>query len=175
MEKKVDIKKNIIAEFMVDYNKHREAVKHFMKKFDELKHISLNEYVQLKQRALRHDRSKEYDYEEFNGYVFMAYELKGLEYGTPEHRAVLDKYKYVLDLHYKNNDHHPEHFENGIEDMNKVQRIEMICDWLGSMKARGGLEKFEKNLEYNKERFNISDETYKEILKLANYLVKDEI
>lgn len=167
--------RNMVVEFMIDYNNHRDAVKYFMRKLDGLKHISLQDYIQLRQRALKHDRSKEYDYDEFIGYVSMTSELKDLEYGTPEHSAVIEKYRYVVDLHYKNNDHHPEHFENGIEDMNKVQIIEMVCDWLGAMKSRGGLDNFEKSMEFNKKKFNITDAKYKEIYDLATYLIKDEI
>lgn len=165
----------IVIDFFKDYNTHREAVKKYIKKATMIKQISISlpEYVQLNQRALRHDRSKEYNYEEFSGYINMTKELKPLTYGTPEHKAIIDKYKYAVELHYKNNDHHPEHFKNGIKDMNKVQIIEMVCDWVGAMKCRNTLDNYKTSMEFNKKRFSIPEELYKKIFSLVEYLIQE--
>jgi len=37
--------------------------------------------------------------------------------------------KPAIEHHYKNNRHHPEHFNNGIDEMNLVDLIELLCDW----------------------------------------------
>lgn len=47
-------------------------------------------------------------------------------------------YKACLELHYKLNDHHPEHFKVGdklpeVKEMNKLPRIELTCDLLASV------------------------------------------
>lgn len=37
--------------------------------------------------------------------------------------------KEATDHHFKHNRHHPEHFPDGIEGMNLVDLLEMVCDW----------------------------------------------
>lgn len=38
------------------------------------------------------------------------------------------RHEAILDHHYQNNDHHPEHFELGINGMNLLQLLEMLAD-----------------------------------------------
>lgn len=52
-------------------------------------------------------------------------------YGSAEYIDKIRRWKKVFDHHYKCNRHHPEHFLNGINDMNLVDMIEMLCDWVG--------------------------------------------
>ena len=40
----------------------------------------------------------------------------------------------ALQHHYEDNCHHPEHYRNGIHDMNMVDLIEMLCDWRAAIK-----------------------------------------
>ena len=39
--------------------------------------------------------------------------------------------------HFKRNDHHIEHFENGLSDMNLIQLTELVCDILAHMMEKG--------------------------------------
>lgn len=49
---------------------------------------------------------------------------------TPEERKKFSTH------HHKYNDHHPEHFKNGLRDMNLLNLIEMFCDWNAKTNAR---------------------------------------
>lgn len=82
---------------------------------------------ELVTRGNTHDNSK-LKTPEVDIYSAHIEELSSAKYGTPEYDAVLDKIKPALDHHHKENDHHPQHFENGIVDMNLVQMLEMLCD-----------------------------------------------
>jgi hypothetical protein len=52
---------------------------------------------------------------------------KGLE----NRRGKCSHVDAFIAAHYCNplNSHHPEHFENGVEDMNMIDMLEMLCDW----------------------------------------------
>lgn len=166
----------LVAEFMMDYNKHRECVAKCLSALANnigYEKYSIEEITNLMSRAFKHDRSKEYNYEEFEGYVMMRQEFKGVEYNTDEHRRITAKYQYVIDLHYKNNDHHPQHFKNGVLDMNRMQLHEMVCDWVGAMMSRGGLDKFDSSFEYNKTKLNIPDDIYAELYGIGKWLVEN--
>ena len=61
----------------------------------------------------------------------------------------------ALQHHYANYRHHPEHFEKGINDMNLVDIVEMICDWkASSMRQHDG--NLLKSIEANAKRFGYS-------------------
>ena len=65
--------------------------------------------------------------------------------------------KIALDHHYAENRHHPEHFENGIQEMNIVDICEMIADWkAASLRHADG--DIMKSIEINQKRFGYSDE-----------------
>lgn len=81
--------------------------------------------------------------------------LRGLTYGSPEYKAELDKMRPTIDLHYKRNSHHPEHYANGIDGMCLLDLVEMLCDWRAATQrhADGDLR---KSLVINQERFKMS-------------------
>jgi hypothetical protein len=54
--------------------------------------------------------------------------LRTLEYGSKEYYSVLAKMKVGIDHHYFVSRHHPEYFADGINGMNLVDLIEMVCD-----------------------------------------------
>ena len=83
--------------------------------------------------------------------------LPKLEYGSEEYRRALNMMGPALKHHYQHNRHHPEHFPNGIPDMNLFDILEMLADW----KAAGDRVKdddFQKSLRINIKRFKISRE-----------------
>lgn len=82
----------------------------------------------LHQRAARHDASKLVEPEKA---VFDEYtpKLAAMTYGSPEYQEALRGMRPGLLHHYAVNDHHPEHFERGIHDMDLLQLIEMLADW----------------------------------------------
>lgn len=129
---------------------------------DTWKHIHtlqgfIFEFVgELLERARNHDLSKlkEPERELFDE---NTPKLAKLEYGSAEYQQALDDLKPALDHHYAKNDHHPEHFPEGVEDMTLVDIIEMFCDWKAATERMhdGNIR---KSLEHNRKRFNISDQ-----------------
>lgn len=131
-------------------------------KADTLEHIKkVNKYLigaatELLRRAQVHDESKLYS-PEVDLFDKMTPKLKNLTYGTQEYKDSLSELKPALDHHYLFNSHHPEHYENGIDEMNLFDVIEMFFDW----KAAGERNKggsMEKSIEVNKDRFKMSEQ-----------------
>lgn len=127
---------------------------------DTLDHIRLvNRYLlqcstELMGRAVLHDQSKLLSPEKeiFDEYTPI---LASLEYGSDEYKENLLQLNVALAHHYANNSHHPQHYENGIDGMNLFDVIEMYCDWVAAGKrTKDGT--FEKSIEVNEKRFNMS-------------------
>lgn len=110
----------------------------------------------LMDRRWDHDKSKlvSPEKEMFDEYTP---KLKSLVYGSQEYSNALSGIGPALQHHYRNNRHHPEHFENGIDGMTLVDLIEMFCDWVAASEksSRGNI--FD-SIQINKDRFNISDQ-----------------
>lgn len=113
--------------------------------------------VNLTSRARLHDQSKLQEPEKS---VFDTYTplLKSTEYGSEEYRRFLDGMGEGLRHHYAVNDHHPEHFENGIADMNLLQLLEMLADWkAATLRMPNG--DLGASITINRERFGYGDRT----------------
>lgn len=115
--------------------------------------------TQLIERAHVHDQSKLVA-PEVGYFAAVTEKLKGLQYGSEEYRASLLEIKPALDHHFANNRHHPEHYKDGINDMNLLDLIEMFCDWkaAGERQNTGNIR---KSLEINAERFGIGPQLLK--------------
>jgi hypothetical protein len=132
---------------------------------DTLEHIrtvsnKINKVVmELLVRAQNHDSSKLRSPEKE---IFDEYtpKLKDSIYGSKEYKNFLKEMKVALDHHYDFNNHHPEHYQEGIDGMDLIDLIEMICDWKASTErhADGNIE---KSILINKERFGLSDQLVK--------------
>lgn len=81
--------------------------------------------------------------------------LRGLTYGSDEYKAALEAMGPALQHHYANNAHHPEFFEDGVDGMDLVDLLEMICDWYAATKRHADGD-IEKSLEINRKRFGLS-------------------
>ena len=115
----------------------------------------------LFRRAAIHDNSK-FEPEEFEPYDRLFPELQKYAYGSPELKAIYEQLGPALQHHLKVNRHHPEYHERGINDMNLIDVLEMVCDWMAaSRRSQTGIA---KGLEINKERYGISDQLF-EIIK----------
>src|SRR5690349_7175185 len=82
---------------------------------------------ELNHRATVHDNSKleEPELSAFNA----ACDLSSIKYPSPEYDESKKQLGKGLEHHYANNLHHPEHWPNGIRDMNLIDLIEMCVDW----------------------------------------------
>lgn len=135
-----------IAECQVDTIKHIENVRKYIRLFAD----------KLITRGVEHDRLK---LESPEVEVFTEYTPKLAEatYGSEEYNEFLKEMNVALQHHYANYRHHPEHFEKGINDMNLVDIVEMICDWkASSMRQHDG--NLLKSIEANAKRFGYSSQ-----------------
>lgn len=106
-------------------------------------------------RCDRHDLSK-LDHPEVDGFTQMTPELAKSEYGSQENQGAKEgPLRDTLAHHYANNRHHPEHFKEGIDDMNWVDILEMFCDWKASS-SRHKSGNIRKSIEINRDRFKMS-------------------
>lgn len=114
-------------------------------------------------RAIRHDSSKLLEPEKsfFDEYTP---KLAGSTYGSDEYKEFLKQLKVGLDHHYEKNSHHPEHYPQGINDMDLFDVLEMLMDWKAATERHNDGDII-KSIGINKTRFNISDQ-------LANILEK---
>lgn len=124
----------------------------------------MNEIIaKLLHRASNHDASK-LECGEAEYFDKMTPLLENSTYGSEEYKQFLSELKPALDHHYRFNDHHPEHFENGIAGMNLIQLMEMLCDWkAATMRHSNG--DIIRSIEINQQRFGYTDE-------LKNILIK---
>jgi len=110
-------------------------------------------------RAESHDDSK-FSEEEFLLFVEATKEFAGHPYGSPENEAIRVKYKDVFARHYAKNRHHPEHFKDGIDEMDLVDILELLVDWkAASMREKDG--SIEKSLQLGAEKYKISPQLVK--------------
>jgi len=76
----------------------------------------LPELCILLDRVQDHDASK-LKAEEWDTFYTATVALAAAPLGTPEYQQALEEFNKALDKHYVRNEHHPEHFPNGIKDM----------------------------------------------------------
>ena len=117
-------------------------------------------------RAITHDNSK-YSEKELNAHISMADEMDGIKYGTDAYYTIKKKYEALSAEHFANNRHHPEHHPKGIDDMNLVDVIEMLCDWLTGSENTG--TPVERSLEINEKRYNVSPQ----LMNLLRNTIRD--
>ncbi len=107
----------------------------------------------LIERAMHHDDSK-LESPELEVFTEHTHKLKTLVYGSQEYEDNLKTIKPALDHHYAKNRHHPNHFPHGINDMNLIDLVELLCDWKASTErnANGNIL---TSLEINAKKFGI--------------------
>lgn len=137
---------------MGNYNSREETVKHMDNVKEKLKYF----IGEIYDRGRMHDTSK---LESPEKEIFDEYtpKLKGTTYGSDEYKEYLKEMKVALDHHYANNRHHPEHFENGINDMTLVDLVEMFADWNAASERHGDGDMM-KSIDINAVRFGMSDQ-----------------
>jgi len=134
----------------------------FDSRVDTYEHIHLVErnlqdaIRELLNRAQLHDRSK-LDGIEKKTFDRVTPALRGLTYGSDEYKEQLASMGPALAEHYEKNQHHPEHFTDGIRGMTLIDLLEMLCDWEAATHrhADGSLA---RSIELNQYRFGYGDE-----------------
>ena len=75
-------------------------------------------------------------------------------YGSPEYQKLKDEVQVAIDHHYSRNRHHPEHFTNGMHEMDLVDVIELLSDWTAATK-RNKNGNIHKSIDFNTPKYNI--------------------
>lgn len=144
-----------IAECQVDTIRHIENVRKYLRFIID----------RLTTRGVEHDRLK---LESPEVEIFTEYtpKLAQSTYGSEEYHTFLKEMDVALQHHYANYRHHPEHFERGINDMNLVDIVEMLCDWkAASMRHNDG--NLLKSIEINACRFGYDDQLKQILINTA--------
>jgi hypothetical protein len=124
----------------------------------------------LIKRGIIHDLSK-LSAIEIRHYAPIVPLLSKLKYGTPEYLKAVEDMGSGVQHHYENNDHHPEHWKGGIDDMSPIVLIEMLADWKAANLRRGGTpEDFQKSIAASANRFKFSIELAKSLTRMAHEL-----
>lgn len=140
---------------MSEYDSLKDTLAHA----DRVEELITELSEELRDRGMFHDQSKTEPPEKA---VFDEYtpKLKHSTYGSDEYKGFLEAMGEGLAHHYAHNRHHPEHFENGIDDMTLVDLIEMLADWKAATERHddGSLV---RSLVIQQERFGISEQLAK--------------
>ena len=112
--------------------------------------------IELIKRGDVHDQSKLEDPEK-EIFDRMTPKLAGTTYMSEEYKEMLKELKPALDHHYKNNSHHPEHYDNGIDGFDLLDLVEMFLDWKAATKRHADGDII-KSIEHNATRFKMSNQ-----------------
>ena len=120
----------------------------------------------LRNRIVVHDNSKIMNNDEFKALTSIINEKSSLGNANIQ---LSERKQEVIKLHWKNNPHHPEYYDK-YEDMSKIDRMEMVCDWMArSLQYKNDLIDFVK-IRQN-QRFHFPDSMYDELLNYCEILV----
>lgn len=118
--------------------------------------LTIDEIVnELQKRKKEHDRSKLFEPEKSDFDIWTP-KLRQSTYGSDEYKMFLKELSHALAHHYKIYRHHPEHFDNGINNMHIVDLLELAPDWDASSK-RYNHDNIYKNIDLNKVKFGYTD------------------
>ncbi len=138
----------------------------------QVRGLLLGVVAELLRRAQKHDRSKLIAPERsvFDKYTPL---LANSTYGSPEYKGYLEGMGEALQHHYIVNDHHPEHFEAGIGDMDLVQLTEMLCDWIAATRRHVDGD-IHRSIDQNAERFGYGVEIRRLLHNTVNQILVHE-
>ena len=151
-----------LDECRVETQKHIDKVRKQIRFFTD----------KLTSRGENHDASK-LEPGEIELFAEHTERLSEIEYNSDEYKAELEALKPALEHHYNSNRHHPEYHKNGINDMNLVDILEMLCDWKASC-SRQKNGNLLKSIEINSERFNIDEQLSQVLINTARMLEDNE-
>lgn len=149
------------------YDSQKDTFEHIVK----VRNYIAKVIDELSIRGLKHDHDKIDNPTEKALFDEYTPKLKECTYGSEEYKKFLAGLKEGLDIHYSNNRHHPEHFENGIKGMNLIDLIEMICDWKAASERHADGDIF-KSIEINQKRFGYSDDLKSILENTATFITE---
>ena len=133
-----------------------DSTKDTMEHKEHVKSILHSMIADIEYRAVNHDQSK-LESPEKESFDITTPLLRNLTYGSDEYKETLRSMKPAIEHHYACNSHHPEYYANGINGMNLLDVLEMLCDWkAATMRHNDG--DIHKSLEINAKRFHIDEQ-----------------
>lgn len=116
------------------YDSREATIEHITDVRDNLDAIARR----LLERGRTHDASKLEQPEK--GYLdALESGKRALPYPSPEYDELKETtLKPFLEHHYAKNSHHPEHYARGVNGMDLVDVIEMLCDWKSASQRQEG-------------------------------------
>ena len=124
--------------------------------------------IELVRRAIVHDNTKFHN-DEIEYIIKLSEDNGNL---TDPNYVMTEADKKCIELHWRNNRHHPEHFKN-INEMKEIDIIEMVCDWYArSLQLNTNFMEFVYTRQEN--RFHFPEEMFKTILKYCNILIGED-
>lgn len=122
----------------------------------------------LDHRARAHDASKLVAPEK-EAFDHCTRALARAEYGSQEYDDAKARLGDALAHHYAVNDHHPEHYTDGVAGMSLMAVMEMLADWKAAVeRAKDG--SLERAIEINAERFDLSPDLVQVLFNTAREL-----
>lgn len=88
-------------------------------------------------------------------------------FGSPEYEQRKALLGPMLENHYRENSHHPEHYPGGVEDYDLFDLIEMFIDWKAASE-RG--EESSMNLTTACQKYNVSNQVQRIMRNTADRL-----
>lgn len=90
---------------------------------------------EFERRADLHDQSK-LQLDELGGFIEINRIAREHPFGSEKYNQSL-KDNDAIALHFSRNRHHPEYHRDGIEDMDFIDFVEMVCDWIAANQTYG--------------------------------------
>jgi len=154
---------------MADFDSRPDTYEHI----ETVRGLVMGVVGDLLERAHHHDSSKlvEPELSIFNEF---SPKLRDSTYGSEEYKQFLQQMGEGLKHHYAANDHHPEHFENGIKEMDLVQLVEMLCDWIAATRRHADGD-IMRSIEQNAERFGYGEEIKRLLVNSVHRILETEL
>jgi len=149
--------KELNSDYFKRLDKHRK----------EVMHILSRAVLDIAERSLKHDISK---YNNAEKRLFKMHSMSDTTFGSKEYEKSKNSIKDAIELHYKNNRHHPEHFENGINDMNLIDILEMLVDWISASKCYNDDGNIYDSIKVCKDKFNIDSQLEQILINTVKHL-----
>lgn len=139
----------ILVQYLYDHNRPEDA-------------------LNLAKRCTRHDISK-FEGEEIAKFTKLDNSRQSM---IDSNETLSEDTKKIIETHWKNNRHHPEHFKTH-DDMTEIDIMEMVCDWHARSKQFGtDFLSFVKTRQEN--RFHFDEELFQKIYRYCEILAKSE-
>lgn len=139
----------------------------------QVRSLVLGVAADLTKRAHVHDRSK-LESPEVEVFDEFTPKLRDSTYGSEEYKEFLVGMGEGLQHHYAVNDHHPEHFGEGIAEMNLLQVTEMLCDWIAATRRHADGD-IRRSIDQNAERFGYGEDIRRLLHNTVDAILASEI